>query len=98
MYPRLAPRTPTGYCAPHEKNSFFDGDYGTAIRWSGGFDLGAALHIKGVNLKASFNGSAQTGYDANALMYFQFRHAGYLCGTNGSEATAAILVQRANKP
>jgi hypothetical protein len=49
-------------------------------------------------LKASFNVSAKTGYDANAVMYFHFNHAGYLCGTNGSEAKAAQLVQRDNKP
>jgi hypothetical protein len=51
-----------------------------------------------VNLTASFNGSAQTGYDTDAVMDYHFGHAGYLCGTNGSEATAAILVQRGNKP
>jgi hypothetical protein len=67
-------------------------------RWSAGFELGAALDIKGVNLHASFNGAAQTGYDSNALMYFKFpRHGGFLCGADGSEATAAILVQRANR-
>jgi hypothetical protein len=51
-----------------------------------------------VNLKASFNGSAQTGYDANAVMYFQFGHAGVLCGTNKAPSKAAILVQRGSKP
>ena len=98
LQPRHAPRTPAGNCAPHEAGSHFDGDFGTAVQWSSGFTLGAALGVKGVNLTASFNGSAQTGYDADAVMYFQFHHAGYLCGTNGSEATAAQLVQRGNKP
>lgn len=31
--------------------------------------------IKGASLKASFNSTAQTGYDANALMHFQFHQA-----------------------
>jgi hypothetical protein len=52
-----------------------------------------------MNLKARFNSSAQTGYDTNAVMDYHFpSHAGLLCGTNGPSATAAILVQRGNKP
>jgi len=98
VQPRHAPRTPGGNCAQQQKGSHFDGDFGTAVQWSSGFELGAALGIKGVNLKASFSGSAQTGYDANAVMYFQFGHAGWICGTNASPATAAILVARGNKP
>ncbi|HVB41748.1 MAG TPA: hypothetical protein VNF47_03440 [Streptosporangiaceae bacterium] len=98
VQPRRIPRTSARYCAPHEANSHYDGDLGTAVQWSGGFDLGVALNIKGVNLKAGFNGSAQTGYDVNARMYFNFGHKGYLCGTNRSEASAAILVQRGNLP
>jgi hypothetical protein len=98
LHPRKAPRTPGVNCAPHQTSTFFDGDYGSAVKWSHGFELGAALGIKGASLKAGFNGSAHTGYDANALMYFRFHQKGFLCGTNGSEATAAILVQRANKP
>jgi hypothetical protein len=93
VVPRRAPRTPAKYCAPHEANSKFDDDLGTAVQWSGGFEMGVSFGIKGVNLKASFNGSAQTGYDANARMNFNFgRYGGNLCGTNASEATAAILV------
>jgi hypothetical protein len=99
LRPRQAPRTPGKFCAKHERGSHFDGDFGTAVRWSSGFELGAALGVKGVNLKASFNGSAQTGYDANAVMDFHFPyHKGFLCGTNASEAHAAILVQRGNRP
>jgi hypothetical protein len=99
VQPRQAPRTPARYCAHHDLGSIFDSDFGTAVQWSSGFSLGAALGVKGVNLKASFNGSAQTGYDTNAAMNFHFpRHAGFLCGTNGSEATAALMVQRGNKP
>lgn len=61
--------------------------------------MGAALGVKGANLKASFNGSAQTGYDTNARMNFHFaRHRGYLCGTNDSETGAAILVERGDLP
>lgn len=90
---------PARKCAQHEPNSHYDSDYGTAIQWSSGFDLGASLNLKGVNLKASFSSSAQTGYDTNDHMYFNFgHHMGYLCGTNTSEAHAAILVQRSNLP
>jgi hypothetical protein len=98
VQPKQSPATPAANCAPYERGSHFDGDFGKAVKWSSGFEVGAALNIKGVNLKASYSGSAQTGYDANAVMYFHFGHAGYLCGTNGSPATAAILVQRGNKP
>lgn len=50
-------------------------------------------------MNGSFNGSAQTGYDTDAFMQFQFgHHGGYLCGTNATEAKAAMLVQRNNKP
>jgi hypothetical protein len=97
LHPKRAPRTPRKYCAPHGPETSFHGDFGDAIRWSRGFEVGAALDIKGVNLHADFNGSAQTGYDANAFMKFQFRPSGYLCGTNGSEATAAVLVQRSDR-
>jgi hypothetical protein len=97
VHPGQAPRTPSRYCAPYEKGSHFDGDFGTAVQWSSGFELGASLGVKGVDLKASFNGSAQTGYDADAVMDYHFGHAGYICGTNKPPAKAAILVQRGNK-
>ena len=90
--------TPQRFCASHEARDHVDGDHGSAVQWSHGFELGAALDIKGVNLKADFNGSAHTGYDANAVMDFRFHHKGYLCGTNASEAHAAILVERSNLP
>jgi hypothetical protein len=96
-HPKQAPSTPANNCAQYEKNSNFHGDFGTAVQWSSGFELGAALDIKGVNLKASFNGTAQTGYDTNAVMYFHFGHTGYMCGTNGSPASAALLVARGSK-
>jgi hypothetical protein len=89
LHPKKAPRTPRKFCAPHVPNGHFDGDLGSAVKWSHGFALGAALGIKGASLKAGFNGSAHTGYDVNARMYFQFHQHGYLCGTNGSEATAS---------
>lgn len=97
VHPRLAPRTPAGNCAPYVKGSGL-GDIRTAVHSSSGFDLGAALGIKGVNLKTSFNGSVQTSADANDVMEFHFGHAGFLCGTNGSNAKATTLVQRGNKP
>ena len=99
VQPRQSPRTPARNCASQEKGRHFNSDFGTAVQWSSGFSLGAALGVKGVNLTASFNGSAQTGYDTDAVMDFQFpRHAGFICGTNGRPSKAAILVQRGNKP
>jgi hypothetical protein len=97
VYPSKAPRTSAGNCAQEEKGGYFDSDFGTAIRWASGFELGAMLNIKGVNLKASFSSSAQTGYDANAHMYFRFSQKGYLCGTNASPSTAALLVTRGTR-
>jgi hypothetical protein len=95
VVPSRAPRTPSKNCAPHEPNSSYDSDLGTAVQWSSGFDMGASLGVKDASLKASFNGSAQTGYDTNARMNFHFgRNGGNLCGTSGSEASAAILVAR----
>jgi hypothetical protein len=98
LHPRQSPHTPRGNCAPHGAGDSVHDDHGSAVQWSQGFELGAALHVKGVNLKASFNGSAHTGYDTNAVMNFKFHQNGFLCGTNASEATAAILVERANRP
>jgi hypothetical protein len=98
VHPGQAPRTPAHFCAQQERLSHFHSDFGTAIQWSSGFSLGAALGVKGVNLKASFNGSAQTGYDTNALMDFRFGRSGFICGTNGRPSKAAILVQRGNMP
>lgn len=98
VVPKHSPSTPAQFCASHEANSGFGGDFGKAVQWSGGFQLGAADGLKGVTVNVSFNGSAQTGYDANDHMAFHFNHKGYLCGTNGSESSAAQLVQRSNKP
>jgi hypothetical protein len=98
QHPAKAPSTPAGNCAPYEKGSHYDGDFGKAQEWSSGFSIGAAVGIKGVNLKADFSSSTQTGYDTNAVMYYHFAKAGYLCGTNGGPATAAILVQRGTLP
>jgi hypothetical protein len=98
VHPKSAPGTTAGNCAPQEKGSDFDADFGTAVEWSSGYELSASLGLKGANLKASFNGSARTGYDANAFMYFKFHQAGYMCGTNGPPSSAAILVMRGSLP
>ncbi len=58
--------------------------------------MGASLQIRGVNLKTSFGTTAHTGYDANALMYFQFGHSTFLCGTDDFESEVAILEARAH--
>lgn len=98
LHPRNAPNTPRGYCGYQQAGSHFSGDFGSAVQWSKGFELGAALHVKGVNLKAEFNSSAHTGYDANAVMYYKFHQKGYLCGTNRGPANARMLVARASLP
>jgi hypothetical protein len=46
------------------------------VNWSSGFTVGLTIGIKGVNLKSDFAANAQTGYDSNALMRFQFHRAG----------------------
>lgn len=56
--------------------------------------MGAVIGMKGVNLKTDFGTDAQTGYDANALMHFQFHKTGAICGTNTGPYAAAILVAR----
>jgi hypothetical protein len=95
-----APNTPAQYCGSFQPHDSYGRDRGTAIRWSAGFELGVALGIKGVSAKASFNSSAQTGYDGNDYMYFQFnsRHVTWLCGTNRSADYAAQLVARGSRP
>jgi hypothetical protein len=98
VVPSKAPGTPAQNCAPHEADSGFGGDFGKAKEWSAGFEVGVADGLKGVDGKVTFDSSAQTGYDSNDHMHFHFNHKGYLCGTNGSESSAAILVQRYNKP
>jgi hypothetical protein len=61
--------------------------------------MGAALNIKGANLKASFNDSAQTGYDGNDYMQFNLSNKRvWICGTNRSPDFASQLVERASKP
>jgi hypothetical protein len=94
QHPSYIPPTPARFCAPHDAGDHFNNDYGSAVEWSNGFTIGAAIGIKGVNLKADFGSTAHTGYDTDALMYFHFAHHSRLCGTNGSEASAAILVAR----
>ena len=96
--PKHSPSTPAQFCASHEADSNFGGDFGKAVEWSGGFEVGVADGLKGVSGKVTFSSSAQTGYDSNDHLAFHFDRKGYLCGTNGSEASAAILVQRSNKP
>jgi hypothetical protein len=94
VHPTYIPPTPAKFCAPHDAGDHFNNDYGKAVKWSSGFTVGAAIDIKGVNLKATYATTTQTGYDAHAVMYFYFAHQNRLCGTNGSEAKAAILVAK----
>jgi hypothetical protein len=84
----------SGNCARYDSGLSFSADFGSAVTWSNGFELGASLGIKGVNLNVSFNGSAHTGYDKNARMSFKVHRAGYMCGTNGPISRPSALVQR----
>jgi hypothetical protein len=97
QHPSYTPPAPAKFCAPHQPGDHFNNDLGSAVEWSNGFTIGAAIDIKGVNLKADFGSTAHTGYDTNAQMYFHFARNTWLCGTNGSEAKAAILEARARR-
>jgi hypothetical protein len=88
------PKAPHAICGPVSAGGIWHSDYGSAVQWSTGFSIGAAIDIKGVNLKADFSSTAHTGYDANALMDFHYKQRGLICGTNGAPADAAILVAR----
>jgi hypothetical protein len=88
-----APKTPRKYCYHYPPGALFDSDFGKAIEWASGFQLGVDLKIKALGGNASFNTSAQTGYDQNATMDFKM-YGGWLCGTNGPNSTAAVLVVR----
>jgi hypothetical protein len=93
-----APKTPAKFCGSFTGIKGYGLDRGTAVRWSRGFELGAALKIKGVDLKASFSDSAQTGYDSNDFMQFNLnnKHV-WLCGTNRNPDFAAQIVERARR-
>lgn len=82
VHPQHAPSTPPKFCAKEMAGLKFSTANETAINWSSGWDLGGTLGVKGVNLKVSYNASAQTGYDSNDQMEFHFVHTGWICGTN----------------
>jgi hypothetical protein len=98
QYPKTAPATSYRNCAYQIAGSHFGTDRGEAIEWSQGYEIGAGLGLKGVNIKVDYNASSQTGYDINAYMYYHFKEAGYICGTNGPPSKAAQLVARDNLP
>jgi hypothetical protein len=98
QFPKSAPATPYRNCAFQVAGSHFNSDRGKAVQWSQGYEFDPGMNIKGVNLKANFDGSSQTGYDSNAYMYYHFQESGYMCGTNGAPSSAAQLVARDNLP
>ena len=97
VHPKNPPSTPAKYCGPETKGITVMTSNEKAIDWSTGWDLGGSLGIKGVNLKASYSASSQTGYDSNDQMTFTFRHTGFICGTNHKPNKAAQLVMRGTK-
>jgi len=97
-HPRSAWYTPAGDCAPELAGSKFGNDYGSAVEWANGFQLGATVGIKGVNLKSDFGTTTHTGYDKDAHLIYHFpKHTGWICGTNKRPTEAAILVARAHR-
>jgi hypothetical protein len=82
------------YCAKQFAGTVFNTSNATAIEWAHGWNIGASVDIKGVNLKGSYSTTAQTGYDRNAVMHFAFHHLGWMCGTNHEPPKAAQLVMR----
>lgn len=97
QHPRTAPRTPGRFCGQVQGGISVKTSTEKAIQWSSGFEIGASAGIKGVNLKASFGSTAQTGYDSNDEMIFTFGHSGWICGTNNAPGKAALMVMRGNK-
>jgi hypothetical protein len=97
VHPRNAPRTPGRFCGQVQAGISIKTSNQKAVQWSSGFEIGGSAGIKGVNLKASFGSTAQTGYDTNDQMIFTFRHTGWICGTNHIPRDAAQLVMRGNR-
>jgi hypothetical protein len=97
VHPEQVPSTPSRFCGQVGSGFKVQTNRQKAIRWSAGFEIGASDGIKGVDLKANFGGSAETGYDANAQMTFTFKHAGWICGTDAKPKNAALLVVRGSK-
>lgn len=97
VHPATAPRTPGRFCGQVQAGITVKTTNQRAVQWSSGFEIGITAGIKGINLKASFGSTAQTGYDTNDQMIFTFGHNGWICGTNGLPQHAALLVMRGNK-
>jgi hypothetical protein len=96
--PATGVNTPAGNCAFEQQGGGFGHDHGTAVDWATNFTIGAAADLKGVNLKADFGTTTQTGYDVNANPVFANPdHDGWICGTNAEPTKAAILVERAHR-
>ena len=96
VHPKNAPNTPAKFCAHGDSNLSVGTANERAISWSGGWNLGGTLGVKGVSLKVSYSSSAHTGYDSNDQMVFTFGHAGFLCGTN-HDWQAEQVVMRGTK-
>lgn len=97
-HPLPVPHTPASFCGPEGAGITAHTNKEKAIQWSSGFEIGGSTGIKGVTLNASYGSTAQTGYDANAEVFFHFKHNGWLCGTNRKPADAALLVIRGHRP
>jgi hypothetical protein len=79
IYEDSAPSTNAAYCARHLKGtgSYFETSTADAITWGGSLGL--------VMPDVSFQATAETGYDSNASLEYDFSAAtqrNYVCGTN----------------
>jgi hypothetical protein len=97
VHPPHAPGAPPRFCAKERKHLTFKTANETAVNWSSGWNLGGSLGVKGVNVKVGFNASAQTGYDSNAQMEFDFAQTGWICGTDHDPSHATQLVMRGTR-
>ncbi|MFJ9313874.1 hypothetical protein ACIRN4_06740 [Pimelobacter simplex] len=84
------PTPPRANCAPQEVGSKFTRSSSTAITWSNGVSL---KNVLGIDL------SSRTGYTTRAKIKFDYKQAGWICGTHGDPgATPRTLVARKNRP
>lgn len=84
------PRTPRDHCAYQEAGSGFTRSTSTAITWTNGVSMAGPIGI---------DVSSRTGYATDAKVKFNFKAAGWICGTHGDPGgTPRTLVARKYRP